>query len=69
MYVFCSMESVGELDVGKEEGVPIYRWTELGSPSDSEPENPDDVVHCVCGSTVDEGFMIQVHIQCSKQRE
>ena len=22
--------------------------------------NEDDVVHCVCGSEVDEGFMIQV---------
>ena len=26
---------------------------------DSEEES-DDVVHCICGSTVDEGFMIQV---------
>ena len=30
------------------------------SPTESEEENSDDVVHCICGSIVDEGFMIQV---------
>ena len=56
----CSLESAGGVDVVDEEGDQIYQWTEPGSPSESDPENPDDVVHCICGSTVDEGFMIQV---------
>ncbi len=28
--------------------------------STKEEESSDDVVHCVCGSNIDEGFMIQV---------
>ena len=27
-------------------------------------EGTDDVVHCICGSQVDEGFMIQVRTWC-----
>jgi len=29
---------------------------------DEEAEPPNDLVHCVCGSEVDEGFMIQVGV-------
>lgn len=53
---------VEEVDVGGETSVEGQGGRELKSPSPTESEETsDDVVHCVCGSTVDEGFMIQVH--------
>ena len=44
------------------EDVGVVQWVDSRSPSPTESES-DDVVHCVCGSTVDEGFMIQVRRQ------
>ena len=35
---------------------------DVRSPSMGSEGNEDDVVHCVCGSEVDEGFMIQVGV-------
>ncbi len=49
-------ELIEELDMDQYEDFPSPSSTvESG-----EEESSDDVVHCICGSTLDEGFMIQV---------
>lgn len=50
-------DGVDLVDEGEGIGVEDAR-----SPSVGSDGNEDDVVHCVCGSEVDEGFMIQVHV-------
>ena len=45
---------------GLDEEVEGGRDEDAKSLSMESEGNEDDVVHCVCGSEVDEGFMIQV---------
>ena len=59
--------SVEDLDVGDEYRPSSERHTRASRPFGSSScsyycsGNKDDVIHCLCGSFEDEGFMIQVH--------
>lgn len=56
--VRCVLYNAGVHSVRREENVSTH-WGPSPKPGPSEVMS-DDVVHCVCGSDVDEGFMIQV---------
>ena len=49
--------------VPSEDGEEDEEWEAGGGGGGRGGESRDDVVHCICGSEVDEGFMIQVNNQ------
>ena len=70
---FSDDSSIEDLDVGEEYRPSGERHTRASRPFGSSScsyycsGNKDDVIHCLCGSFEDEGFMIQVRIilKCS----